>query len=72
MIVLITAQAEADLERIGDYIAADNPQRAARRAAKSLMGFKRPASASAIPWPIARSSAISRFYRSSTSRTPSR
>lgn len=29
MIVLITAQAEADLERIGDYIAEDNPQRAA-------------------------------------------
>jgi addiction module RelE/StbE family toxin len=29
VIVLITAQAEADLERIGDYIAEDNPQRAA-------------------------------------------
>ena len=28
MIVLITDQAEADLERIGDYIAMDNPQRA--------------------------------------------
>jgi plasmid stabilization system protein ParE len=28
VIVLITAQAEADLERIGDYIAEDNPQRA--------------------------------------------
>ncbi|MBS9475595.1 type II toxin-antitoxin system RelE/ParE family toxin [Ancylobacter radicis] len=28
MIVLITAQAEADLERIGDHIAADNPRRA--------------------------------------------
>lgn len=29
MIVLITTQAEADLERIGDYIAEDNPQRTA-------------------------------------------
>lgn len=28
MIVLITRQAEADLERIGDYIARDNPRRA--------------------------------------------
>ncbi|WAC25812.1 type II toxin-antitoxin system RelE/ParE family toxin [Ancylobacter sp. SL191] len=28
MIVLITAQAEADLERIGDHIAADSPARA--------------------------------------------
>ena len=28
MIVLISAQAEADLERIGDHIAEDNPQRA--------------------------------------------
>jgi plasmid stabilization system protein ParE len=29
MIVVITDEAEADLERIGDYIAADNPRRAA-------------------------------------------
>jgi addiction module RelE/StbE family toxin len=28
VIVLITRQAEADLERIGDYIAQDNPRRA--------------------------------------------
>lgn len=28
MIVLITAQAEADLEHIGDYVAEDNPRRA--------------------------------------------
>lgn len=28
MIVFITAEAEADLERIGDHIAKDNPQRA--------------------------------------------
>lgn len=28
MIVLITEYAEADLERIGDYIARDNPRRA--------------------------------------------
>lgn len=28
MIVFITAEAEADLERIGDYIAKENPQRA--------------------------------------------
>ncbi|KEC74154.1 UNVERIFIED_ORG: plasmid stabilization system protein ParE [Rhizobium esperanzae] len=28
MIVFITARAEADLERIADYIAMDNPQRA--------------------------------------------
>jgi plasmid stabilization system protein ParE len=28
MIVRITAEAEADLESIGDYIAQDNPQRA--------------------------------------------
>ncbi|SON58437.1 putative plasmid stabilization protein (plasmid) [Hartmannibacter diazotrophicus] len=28
MIVVITEEAEADLERIGDYIAADNPRRA--------------------------------------------
>jgi toxin ParE1/3/4 len=28
MIVVITDEAEADLERIGDYIAADNPVRA--------------------------------------------
>ncbi|QLG96644.1 type II toxin-antitoxin system RelE/ParE family toxin (plasmid) [Pseudomonas yamanorum] len=28
MIVLLTDEAESDLERIGDYIAQDNPQRA--------------------------------------------
>ena len=29
MIVVFTAEAEADLERIGDFIAQDNPRRAA-------------------------------------------
>lgn len=29
MIVVLTAEAEADLERIGDYIARDDPRRAA-------------------------------------------